>query len=490
MAVTMILGPRGDEVRVETGVGRITEVKPKGDRNVQVIIDADHLQEPVSCWVDRQGPIWPRVEKAGPVKVPGADELVPGMKVWYRVDVHRKSSVAPEKPLGELGKRDKVRDLVGLERPENAPATIDGAVAPAEPAEPAQAPPAAAAPPSRPDPAELDRDDRPDADVKLKWLEQLDAALAEGRPRADIEWLEGNALDAGATQTSIDAVKRARREHTRRTVDVELPGPNVAATALNDGTEGEGVTRSRGPGAGRDERWEIPADAPAAAVETLIARADSDSPAIAKAAEDALAKMGVARRHLAEARDPDKVGELRPAPVAAEAAPAARPAVAQVSGLSRRSAPIASDGKPWDFTNTDGRINLSSYAAGAVMEVTNLAGRLLVTRARNRAAEDPSYELKAPDETAVHGFASTLLNITDRIQHLSRDGGRVDRMASSHRLARQALREGLDLYPVPWGASPEDIDAWREAIVEHGVTLINVGLALLEGRPVSGVAAG
>lgn len=489
MAVHVITGPRGDEVRVETGIGRILRLVPKGERNVQVVIDAEHLGLEVTAWVDRQGPVWPRVEKAAP-----ADDA-PGMKVWYRIDVHRKAKTDPAIPLAQVDRRDKVRDLVGLERPENAPAAIEGAVE-AEPAPtappatggPTQAPPGPAA--AAPAPA----DDESDPEARYQWLGQLDSALAAGEAPQVIRFLEQTLLDLGVTQAAIDSVKRARREHTARTVPL-APPPEAT---IPDDPPSRQIERHRGPAP--DPRWDgvVPEGVDPAKVAGLLERMDHGSPPVSKAAHDALGKMGVnidaARAALAEAKDPDRVGAQAPTPAAPEPDPGPeqgrpRPAVAPVSGLSRRASAIASDAKPWEFTNTDGRINLSSYAAGAVMEVTNLAGRLLITRARNRHAEAPETELVAPTESQVYGLASTLLNVADQIQHRSRDGGRVDRMAASHRLARQALREGLDLYPVPWGAAEADIAAWRDALVEHGTTTINVGLALLQGQPPAGIAA-
>ena len=152
-----------------------------------------------------------------------------------------------------------------------------------------------------------------------------------------------------------------------------------------------------------------------------------------------------------------------------------------VSGLSRsRAIPVVGDSKPWELMNTDGRVNLSSYAAGAVTELTNLAARLLVTLARQVYDEDPTSELKAPTARQVGGLARTLVGMADRIQCHARGANRPDRQSTSHRLARQALREGIDVYPVPWGAGQEAIEAWGGDVVAHGVMLLRTTLEILD----------
>lgn len=402
MAVIATVDDRGAEQRTETGVGRIVKLEPKGERNVRVFIDADHLKEEVTGWCDRQSAAWPAVEAAHAA----------GEKVWYRVDVHRKRSVPVDKPLADVDRREKVRDLVQVTAPEQAPTVSPAGAAPAAAAAaPAAAPPAPEpAPPAEPRQAPLD--------AARAALQQ---ALAARRDMGTVQQLIGAYARTGGTLAGV------------RQMLTEAGCPWVV-----------------------DERGRLSSDA---------------------------------TRALDARRDPDRVAERSPA---ADVAPPSageplqqrwqRPAVSSTSGLSRRSQPVASDGKPWEFINSDGRVNLSSYAASSVMEVTNLAGRLLITHARNLHDADPAaHPLEAPEEQRVRSLARLLLNVADTIQHRMRGGGRVDRMASSHRLARQALREGLDLYPVPWTAGPEEREAWKAALIEHGVVLTNVGIGLLEG---------
>lgn len=405
----------GAEVRVETGVGKITEVKPKGDRNAQVFITAPHLREVVTGWVDRQSAQWGRVEYAA----------AHGIDVFYRVEVKRKRDVAKDRPLAELGNREKVRDLVLIDRPENAPAPASGGSdarpAPENPPAAATAPPATdSAPP--PDPA----GDAPMPGQADHALELLAEAVRKGEAPEVIDFCRQMAADLGASPEQLDAACHRRAD------------------------------RSAHPAA---------ADPWAASPPT-----DGDLPAQA----------------LAHARDPDRVAERAPAARATEqpnGGAAAGPAVSPTSGLSRQNRAIASDARPWEQTNSDGRLNLSSYAAGAVADFVGLAGRLLITRARQRHAEDPTFVLAAPTQKQVYGLAATLLNVADVVQHQMREGGRVDRMASSHKLARQAVREALDLFPVPWGADDVTRESWRKALVDYAGTQVAVVVDLLSRPP-------
>ncbi len=414
MAVTMITDEQGGEVRVETGIGTVIGVEPKGDRNVRVRIDADHLREEVQCWVDRQGPLWPRIEWA----------YDHGAKIWYRIDVHRKRSIGPSKPLSQLSPRDKVRDLVGVERPEHAPASIEGGTPP-PPTPPERRQQAAAAQPAQ-QPTGQQQSTGAAARSALNQLTR--AARGGNNPPEVLTFLINMATDLGATQADIDAAIEAARP------------PTPAEQARQQRAQ------------------QLPQQA------------------------------------LAGARDPDRVGERSvnnpmPDPPPGNASNGQRPSMSATSGLGRRAQPVASDARPWEATNSDGRPNLSSYAAGACMEMTTLASRLLVTRARARHEADPTYQLEPPGPRQVFGLAQQLLNIADTIQHHMRSGGRVDRMASSHKLARQAVRESLDLYPVPWGAEADERAAWRQAMVEHGTTLCNVMLDLFDNREQPSTAA-
>lgn len=151
----------GAEAIEETGYGRILELNHDPEkRNAQVVIKAEHLEEPVSGWADTSWlPTWGKINELYAVDA----------RCWYRVVVHRRSGVDKTTPFVGLAKRDKVRDLVEIRE---APAARSGrtpaatgatavaeapAAAPVAPPPPpaAQTPPQAApAPPAAPTPPE------------------------------------------------------------------------------------------------------------------------------------------------------------------------------------------------------------------------------------------------------------------------------------------------------------------------------------------------
>ena len=444
MAVHLITRPGAGELRVETGIGRVTDVERKPEqRNAKVTIAADHLRESVTGWVDTQGPVWPRVQVANDKRFP----------IRYTVEVHRRRDVNTDKPFASLGNREKVRDLVALDMPTDPERPLDGVPVGSDASQPPSAGPAAPSPqpgPERPAAAPPAAPAAAAAPAGFSRLEEYDTRLRTGEPVSDREraWWRNACMTAGATKEQI----------------VKVEGAAARAAAAGSVTR-----RSGADGPDPDDPW---ATAP-----------PPDDPGHDRDGLDVAAEVA------AGVRDPDGVAERAPAPPPIEerpAAPAEGPRVSRTSGLSRRAVPVASDSRPWDYINTDGRVNLSSYAAGAVMEMVKLAGQLIVTRMRNRSDEDPSYQLTAPTHEQVMGLATTLLLMADSVQYRMREGGRVDRMAASHRLARNAMRDGLDLYPVPWGVEEEERKRWMRAVVDYATTLLGVTLEILEphGSPI------
>ena len=131
--------------------------------------------------------------------------------------------------------------------------------------------------------------------------------------------------------------------------------------------------------------------------------------------------------------------------------------------------PIASDGRPWEATNTDGRTNAASYEVLAACGLTDAAHGLLV---RNTPGE-------LPDPAVVLRVAGALLVMADVIQ-TSVTGGRTDRMSSSHTRARGFLRTTLDVVGLPAvDASGDTKNAWREQVVTHASALFRGAVALV-----------
>lgn len=133
---------------------------------------------------------------------------------------------------------------------------------------------------------------------------------------------------------------------------------------------------------------------------------------------------------------------------------------------------VASDARPWEPVNSDGRTNLSSYETLAACGMVSRAAELM---AGARKADD----LDPPDPHAVIKLAGALLAMADTIQTAA-TGGRVDRMASSHTRARGFLNTTLDLIPPPFGAEPEVRVAWREQAIGYAVALFRGAVDLVE----------
>lgn len=106
MGVTLEQRP-GGEVRIETGRGIVVELGPGDKRNRQVKFRATHadLKELVTGWLDTEGS---PAEMVALVERAFAERF----EVAYRVEVRRKDGADPATPIGDVGNREKVRDLV------------------------------------------------------------------------------------------------------------------------------------------------------------------------------------------------------------------------------------------------------------------------------------------------------------------------------------------------------------------------------------------
>lgn len=98
--------PDVGQVSVETGQGWIAEVAEPQGRNAKVTMRADHLNDPVSAWVDTtNGDLYDLVRRA----------CSEGRRISYRVVVKRKKGEPTDVPLAEIGTRQRIRDLEAVE---------------------------------------------------------------------------------------------------------------------------------------------------------------------------------------------------------------------------------------------------------------------------------------------------------------------------------------------------------------------------------------
>lgn len=205
------------------------------------------------------------------------------------------------------------------------------------------------------------------------------------------------------------------------------------------------------------------------------------------------------RQHSPKCPDPEAVaaagaGDVEPGEPAAtgrgsaESAPPADPAEPPAregnGGRAVRSRPgaLVAEARPWEAYNTDNSLNLGSYAVLASESMVHLAHDLLTTRNRETAAaEGRPFAPYSPGQRAA--LARRLLQAADRAQAAVRDDNRVVRMASSHTRARSAVRTALDLYPVPWGAPPDQLEAWVDDLGRAAAGVIRDAITLVDPDP-------
>lgn len=138
------------------------------------------------------------------------------------------------------------------------------------------------------------------------------------------------------------------------------------------------------------------------------------------------------------------------------------------------SGPRIAEGKPWERTNSDGSLNLGSYAFLASVGTVEWAYSLLCARRAQKGLDGP------PDASQVKGLASMLLDAADRTQAAVRTDGRVDRIDASHTRARGALRAIIDAHGIQWDeiAQPANRPAWVASLVDQASALLSLSVEL------------
>jgi len=137
--------------------------------------------------------------------------------------------------------------------------------------------------------------------------------------------------------------------------------------------------------------------------------------------------------------------------------------------------PRLEEAKPWEGYNSDGSVNLGSYAAQATIGMAALAYELAMQHARS----SKGVPLEAPDPVQVQNLARRLLRCADKAQAAIRSDGHADRMDASHARARGAIRSAIDVWPPPWGKAVEEWNRWQETLIRDAAMLLAAGVALL-----------
>lgn len=131
-----------------------------------------------------------------------------------------------------------------------------------------------------------------------------------------------------------------------------------------------------------------------------------------------------------------------------------------------RSAAVSSNSraveeKPWNFTNTDGRINAGSYAVAHAATAERFSLDHLVTL--YSVGKKVSVTVNDDMIAQAASLAVTILDLADKVQE--RVVGRVDRQKNSYNRALSLILEGIEKrYPAPVGGGAEDIATWKETL--------------------------
>ncbi len=155
---------------------------------------------------------------------------------------------------------------------------------------------------------------------------------------------------------------------------------------------------------------------------------------------------------------------------------------AETSPPTRRRPPRVAEGKPWEHFNSDGSLNLASYAVLATAEFVGWAHRLVLAHDAELVKEEGA-PVTPPDMRVVKALARRLLRAADLTQAAVRADRHIDRMDGSHARARWSVRAALRAYPVPWGADEEEKADWVGELAEHATALLVCALELLEVEP-------
>lgn len=161
---------------------------------------------------------------------------------------------------------------------------------------------------------------------------------------------------------------------------------------------------------------------------------------------------------------------------------ATRPASRSADG---RRGPRIEEAKPWEPYNSDGSLNLGSYAVTAALGFVEWAHELCTARATYLAKAE-GIGFAPPPASKVRELARLLLHAADRAQATVRSDGRSDRMDNSHTRCRGAVRTCLDALPVPWDVleaddyAVEQIRPWVDALGKRAAGLVKVAVDLVD----------
>lgn len=137
--------------------------------------------------------------------------------------------------------------------------------------------------------------------------------------------------------------------------------------------------------------------------------------------------------------------------------------------------PRVAEGKNWELYNSDGSVNVGSYAVQAGTGMVELAEELL--RLRQPEEGDPPGPV---DRKRRNVLAGHLMRCADAVQAAVRADGHANRLDASHARARGAIRSALRIYPPPWTSTDHarDLPIWREHLIGYATELLVDGVEL------------
>lgn len=157
-----------------------------------------------------------------------------------------------------------------------------------------------------------------------------------------------------------------------------------------------------------------------------------------------------------------------PPPDAQTAAPG--PQNRQSGQSANGRGPRVEEAKPWEDRNSDGSLNLGSYAVQASVGMVDKAHSLLLARRDDGVP---------PPLTKVNALARLLLGAADHAQATVRADHHVDRMDPSHSRARAMVHTALEAEPVPWGGTEEERQAWVIRLSTRAAELLALAAQLV-----------
>lgn len=135
------------------------------------------------------------------------------------------------------------------------------------------------------------------------------------------------------------------------------------------------------------------------------------------------------------------------------------------TGTAAARPPRLEEARPWQLHNTDGSLNLGSFAMTAAACMADAAFEVIAARAA--ATGNP---ISFP---SVDRLAETLLKVADRVQSAVRPDGRHDRLDNSHTRARGAVLTALKAHPVPFDAAGDTAEERARALEQARATWLS-----------------